>query len=134
MSSTTGYEASTITISTDASNSDIKILKVDPVDISAIGTEIWTLTVTLSDSLSIVEDIEIVENIQIDFICPIDPPETTVVSSMPSGTVQFDIATLEPVTFDLDAIRLAQNETACSYISNNAYLQSTSSSGDTYNS
>ena len=134
MSSTTGYDASTITISTDASNSDIKILKVDPVDISAIGTEIWTLTVTLSDSLSIVEDIEIVENIQIDFICPIDPPETTVVSSMPSGTVQFDIATLEPVTFDLDAIRLAQNETACSYISNNAYLQSTSSSGDTYNS
>ena len=134
MSSTTGYDASTITISTDASNSDIKILKVDPVDISAIGTEIWTLTVTLSDSLSIVEDMEIVENIQIDFICPIDPPETTVVSSMPSGTVQFDIATLEPVTFDLDAIRLAQNETACSYISNNAYLQSTSSSGDTYNS
>ena len=53
---------------------------------------------------------------------------------MLSGAVQFDIATLEPVTFDLDAIRLAQNETACSYISNNAYLQSTSSSGDTYNS
>ena len=63
MSSTTGYEASTFTISTDASYSDIKILKVDPVDISAIGTEIWTITVTLSDPLSIVEDIEIVETI-----------------------------------------------------------------------
>ena len=63
MSSTTGYDASTITISTDASYSDIKILKVDPVNISAIGTEIWTITVTLSDPLSIVEDIEIVEYI-----------------------------------------------------------------------
>ena len=63
MSSTTGYDASTITISTDASNSDIKFLKVDPVNISAIGTEIWTITVTLSDPLSIVEDIEIVEYI-----------------------------------------------------------------------
>ena len=123
VSSSTGYGQSTFTIEADEEDLYLIHLMITPLDTSAIGTEYWDLTVTLVDPLGFVQDLTEVESIQIDYTCPASPTETTVISAISNPILSYDIATPDPVTFQLEAIRLAQNETACSYISENAHLR-----------
>ena len=94
LSSTTDFPQSTLSITTSLSDPDFIDISVTPSDTSAIGTEIWQITVTLRDYLvnPTFTDIVEVESIQIDFVCPEDPPEILVTNPMINPTLIYDIA------------------------------------------